>query len=86
MHTQEVELYFATNAMTFIVGWCWICTVRDVATLVTARLAGHNDLWVRYAVSAMATFVAGPLVAIVVAAALRRVLHVRRGAGGGRGP
>ena len=70
VHTREVELYFATNAMTFIVGWCWICLCRDLTTLVSASLVGDGPRWARYVTTALCTFVAGPLVGVL--AELRR--------------
>ena len=33
---EEVELFFATNALTFVVGWSWIVLSRDLSTLSAA--------------------------------------------------
>jgi len=64
---EEVELFFATNACVFVVGWCWICMTREVSMLATVGIAGHTQVWVRYTVAAIVTFIMGPLIGILVA-------------------
>ena len=53
-----MEVFYLTNAISFFVGWAWICFLRDLQTLV-ARLGESSDLW-SYAGEALCVFLFGP--------------------------
>ena len=65
---EEVELFFLTNALTFVVGWSWVILARDLSTLTSTALSTELDiteLQIRLLLAALTAFVCGPLVGIV---------------------
>ena len=70
---EEVELFFATNALTFVVGWSWVILARDLSTLTSTALSEEleiTSLPTRLLLSALTAFVYGPLVGIIVTGCL----------------
>lgn len=65
---EEVELFFATNALTFVVSWSWVVLSRDISTLTSAVLSVSFDAtspFARALLAGMMAFVSGPLIGIV---------------------
>ena len=65
---EEVELFFLTNALTFVVGWSWVILARDLSTLTSTALSAEleiTELPIRLLLAALTAFVCGPLVGIV---------------------
>jgi hypothetical protein len=69
---EEVELFFATNASSFLVGFSWVSVCRDLSTMTAELLVGHAAIWLRYATLALCTFAAGPLPGLVAVMKNRR--------------
>ena len=66
---EEVELFFLTNATTFVVGWSWVVLLRDVSTLTAvaaSAVLGAHQVWARTLLSGATAFVFGPLVGICI--------------------
>ena len=64
---EEVELFFMTNALTFVVGWSWIVLSRDLSTVCAAGIAGGaTATWVHAFVAAIFAFLFGPCIGIAV--------------------
>ena len=66
---EEVELFFATNALTFVVGWAWIVLFRDLSTLSAAAIAsliGASAVWARAILAALFAFLFGPMVGLLI--------------------
>ena len=65
---EALEVFFATNAMTFVVGWSWVVLARDLSTLAAAALARalHASLWARHALAAIAAFACGPAIGLAI--------------------
>ena len=67
---EAVELFFCTNALTFVVGWSWVTLARDLSTLTSEAFSRDLEvtaLPVRLLLSALTAFVCGPLVGMVAA-------------------
>ena len=54
---EAVELFFAVNALTFVVGWSWVVLLRDVSTLTAvaaSAVLGAHQVWARTLLSGSA--------------------------------
>ena len=63
---EAVELFFLTNALTFVVGWSWVVVARDLSTLVAAALITSFDaptFLFRSLLAALAALAMGPALA-----------------------
>jgi hypothetical protein len=65
----QVELFFATNALTFVVGWSWIVLSRDLTVLSAAGLThavGGSAWGVRAMLAAGFALLYGPAVGVAI--------------------
>jgi hypothetical protein len=71
---EAIEIFFATNAMLFVVGWAWVELMRDLSSLSASALSlalGVGAQSGRSVLACFTTFLFGPAIGIVVACHLR---------------
>ncbi len=63
---DEIEKFYITNALSFVVGFAWVIVMRDLSTIIADSIDAPTAPNLSFATQAVLVFVLGPLLTMIL--------------------